>query len=212
MLGDISILDLGINNINSVRRAFRQISNNVEINTKSEDSALGETRLIILPGLGSFAAGMQQLRLRKLDRYLLKAAAIEIPIVGICLGMQLLGQTSEESPGVQGLGLIQGDNKILPINSNERIPNTGWMGGIPENEGDLFPALGKGKDFYFVHSYHFIPKDSTETIFRSNYGEVEITTGVKRGNVMGFQFHPEKSSTIGQELIQDISNWGLHED
>jgi len=212
MAGQISILDLGINNINSVSRAFRQISNKLEINTKSEDSTLGGTRLIILPGLGSFAAGMQQLRLRKLDRYLLKAAANEIPIVGICLGMQLLGETSEESPGVQGLGLIQGNNKILPINSNERIPNTGWMGGTPENEGNLFPALGKGKDFYFVHSYHFTPENSAETIFRSKYGEVEITTGVKRGKVMGFQFHPEKSSTIGHELIQDISNWGLRED
>jgi len=210
--GEISILDLGINNINSVRRAFQQNNKETEVNIKLVDIDLGNTRLIVLPGLGSFASGMEQLRRRKLDRYLLKAAKNEIPIVGICLGMQLLGHTSDESPGIEGLGLIQGDNKVLPINSNERIPNIGWMGGEPQNDGYLFPSLGEGKDFYFVHSYHFTPTNPQDSIFRSMYGEIEITTGIKHANVLGFQFHPEKSSTIGNKLIQDISNWSMNED
>lgn len=210
--GDISILDLGINNINSVRRAFQQNNNDMEVSIKYKDTDLGDTSLIVLPGLGSFASGMEQLRQRELDKYLFKAAEKDIAIVGICLGMQLLGHTSQESPGVQGLGLIEGENRVLPTVPGERIPNIGWMGGVPKNEGNLFPSLAQGKDFYFVHSYHFIPALSTDSIFRSMYGEMEITTGIKHGRVLGFQFHPEKSSTIGSNLIRDISRWGLDED
>ena len=209
--GDISILDLGINNINSVRRAFQQNNKETEVFVNSTDTELGNTRLIVLPGLGSFAAGMEQLRARKLDQYLFRAAKNEVAIVGICLGMQLLGCTSEESPGVQGLGLVDGENKILPITIGERIPNVGWLGGVQRNEGELFPSLGEGKDFYFVHSYHFTPKISTDSIFISMYGNSEITTGIKHGKVLGFQFHPEKSSNIGNDLIKDISNWSVHE-
>ena len=208
----VSILDLGINNINSVRRAFQQNTHNAHIRIESENTSLGNTRLIVLPGLGSFSSGMEQIRKRNLDHYLFKAAKSNIAIVGICLGMQLLGEGSEESPGVEGLGLVKGKNEKLPIISDERIPNTGWMGGIPENEGFLFPALGKGKDFYFVHSYHFVLENPTESIFKSSYGDVEITTGIKHKSVSGFQFHPEKSSNIGNELIQEIIGWGLYED
>lgn len=208
----VSILDLGINNINSVRRAFQRNTEEVEIRIESENTSLGKTRLVVLPGLGSFAAGMEQLRKRKLDEYLFKAAKSDLAIVGICLGMQLLGELSEESPGVTGLGLVEGKIEILPVISTERIPNTGWMGGLPQNEGYLFPALGKGKDFYFVHSYHFVLDNPTESIFKSLYGDTEITTGIKHKSVTGFQFHPEKSSNIGNELIQDIIKWGLYED
>ncbi len=208
----VSILDLGINNINSVRRAFQRNLSSTEVKVESGDSELGNTRLVVLPGLGSFAAGIDQLRQRNLDQYLFKAARNGIAIVGICLGMQLLGEESEESPGVEGLGLIKGKNKYLPKDSTERIPNTGWMGGVPVNEGAHFPALGKGKDFYFVHSYHFVPDTPQESIFRSMYGKFEITTGIKHESVMGFQFHPEKSSKIGNELIREIIAWALYED
>ena len=115
--GDITILDLGINNINSVKRAFQRNNQGTEIYIKDSDSDLGKTRLVVLPGLGSFASGMEQLQRRKLDKYLSRAKENEIAVVGICLGMQLLGLASDESPGAQGLGLIQGENKILPINS-----------------------------------------------------------------------------------------------
>lgn len=207
----VSILDLGINNINSVRRAFQQNTKSAEIRIESEDSDLGNTQLVVLPGLGSFAVGMEQLRQRNLDRYLLRAADSKIAIVGICLGMQLLGEASEESPGVEGLGLVKGRNEILPVSSEERIPNTGWMGGVPENEGTLFPSLGKEKDFYFVHSYHFVLDNAKDSIFKSKYGDVEITTGIKHESVLGFQFHPEKSSNIGNELIREIIEWSLNE-
>lgn len=207
----ITILDLGINNIYSVMRAFQRNIQDADINIKKNGSDLDGSRLIVLPGLGSFASGMEQLQKRGLDEYLFRAVASQINIVGICLGMQLLGNTSEESPGVRGLGLINGDNKLLPINLCERIPNVGWMGGRFLNDGNLFPSLGKEKDFYFVHSYHFIPKQDYECIFKSMYGEIEITTGIKCGKVLGFQFHPEKSSIIGNELIKDILKWAMSE-
>jgi glutamine amidotransferase len=210
-LGKITILDLGINNINSVRRAFQQSNQSAEIKVLGKDDYSDKSNLIVLPGLGHFASGMEQLRIRRLDHYLLRAMESRICIVGICLGMQLLGHASEESPGIHGLGLIDGESRILPVKSEERIPNVGWMGGTPYNEGKNFPSLGKGKDFYFVHSYHFIPKFDQDCIFKSNYGDLEITTGIKHANVLGFQFHPEKSSFIGNELIVDISKWAMSE-
>ncbi len=209
--GNITILDLGINNINSVKRAFQRNNQEVEIYIRDSDSDLGNTRLVVLPGLGSFASGMEQLQRRKLDKYILRAKENEIAVVGICLGMQLLGLVSDESPGVQGLGLIQGENKVLPINSKERIPNVGWMGGKPQDKAISFPSLAQGKDFYFVHSYHFVPKFDSDIIFKSMYGEIEITTGIMHEKVLGFQFHPEKSSAIGNKLIKEISNWGMSE-
>jgi glutamine amidotransferase len=203
----IVILDLGINNIKSVIRAFQNINQEFEVITKDTESDLSSCRLIVLPGLGSFESGMEQLKQRRFDKYLLRAAESNICILGICLGMQLLGDTSEESPGVRGLSLIGGHNSLLPKRPGERVPNIGWMGGRSENDGNLFPSLGKGKDFYFVHSYHFVPKSSQDCIFKSKYGDIEIASGVKRKKVLGFQFHPEKSSFIGSELIKDISNW-----
>jgi glutamine amidotransferase len=207
----IVILDLGINNINSVRRAFQDNNQESEITIRDNGLDPDTCSLVVLPGLGSFESGMEQLKHRGLDEYLLRAAESEVSILGICLGMQLLGDTSEESPGVHGLGLIPGHNLLLPIIPGERIPNIGWMGGKPDNEGNLFPSLSKGKDFYFVHSYHFSPKSGQDCIFKSVYGGIEITAGIKRGKVLGFQFHPEKSSNIGFELVNDISNWALNE-
>jgi glutamine amidotransferase len=209
--GDITILDLGINNISSVKRAFQQSNQGTQINIQISDSEFGNTRLVVLPGLGSFASGMAQLQRRKLDKYLLRARENKIAIVGVCLGMQLLGLRSEESPNVEGLGLIRGENKILPINSNERIPNVGWMGVKPQNGGSTFSSLAEGKDFYFVHSYYFIPTSDKDCILKSMYGDINITTGIMNGRVLGFQFHPEKSSAIGAQLIKEISNWGLNE-
>ena len=208
---NIVILDLGINNINSVVRAFRSGNQESEVIVKQTGTDADDCSLIVLPGLGSFESGMEQLKRRGLDRYLKASAESQICILGICLGMQLLGDTSEESPGVHGLSLIEGHSSLLPIRPGERVPNIGWIGGRSENEGVLFPSLGKGKDFYFVHSYHFIPMLSKDCIFKSTYGDIQIVSGIKRKKVLGFQFHPEKSSSIGAELITDISSWVKNE-
>lgn len=207
----VTILDLGINNINSVKRTFQRQTEVSQVEIIKSYSDYSSTHLVVLPGLGSFFAGMQSLKDRNLDEYLRKTAELGVPIVGVCLGMQLLGFESEESPGIKGLGLIEGKNELLPINSSERIPNIGWMGGTPANDGNLFPALASEKDFYFVHSYHFIPENTDNSIFKSNYGNIEITTAIKKENILGFQFHPEKSSQIGNQLIGDTIRWAINE-
>jgi len=207
----VTILDLGINNIHSVKRAFTNSRHTLEVSIRQENGLLENTGLIVLPGLGSFGTGIEAIRSRKLDRYLNQANRLEVPILGICLGMQLLGEKSEESPNVEGLGLIPGEIKLLPSEPQERIPNVGWMGGTSINDGEKFPSLSQGKDFYFVHSFYFAPKNSSHSIFVSRYGTAEITTGILDGTILGFQFHPEKSSKIGATLIRDILNWGFHE-
>jgi glutamine amidotransferase len=207
----ITILDLGINNINSVKLALQRVAVKTQINIQNSDSKIGNTGLVVLPGLGSFGAGMKQLRSRNLDRYLCKVVEEKIPLVGICLGMQLLGESSEESPNIDGLGFLEGKCVRLPNVFGERVPNVGWMGGESKSEGYLFPSLTAGKDFYFVHSYHFVPNSEKEIIFVSEYGNKQIVTGVKKSEIIGFQFHPEKSSQIGISLIKEIIDWGLSE-
>jgi glutamine amidotransferase len=208
----VSILNLGINNIRSVRYALEKNCPNIEINVLDQNEAIGNTGIVVLPGLGAFGEGMNQIKSRGLDNYVFRAVESGAAIVGICLGLQLLGDSSEESPGVAGLGLINGVTKRLPSMQGEKVPNVGWNGGTVKNEGRRFPSLGSGNDFYFVHSYHFVPAQEEAKIFISNYGNLQITTGVKKSRIIAFQFHPEKSSKVGSRLISEIFEWGLSED
>ena len=208
----VSVLNLGINNIKSIRYALERKYPNIEINILDQNQAIGNTGIVILPGLGAFGEGMNQRKSRGLDDYLFRAVESGVAIVGICLGLPLLGDSSEESPGVGGLGLISGVTKRLPSIQGEKVPNVGWNSGTVKNEGHGFPSLGSGKDFYFVHSYYFVPAQEEVKIFVSNYGNLQITTGVKKSRIIAFQFHPEKSSEVGSRLISEILEWGLSED
>ena len=207
----IEILDLGINNLKSVVNAFQEkltVSDSLSIVANSSESL--DPDLLVLPGLGSFEAGMQEVEKRNFEKLIRQSLEDGARLVGICLGMQLLGTYSEESKGVKGLNVIPGTSKKLVKQLKENIPNIGWASTMPKLD-NYFSALSKDKDFYFVHSYAFEPENSDNILCTTEYGESKFVSGVISQSACGFQFHPEKSAKIGAELVSEIIAWGKNE-
>jgi glutamine amidotransferase len=203
---------LGLNNLNSVKKAFTENSTqNDSIEVISEYIHLTSPALLILPGLGKFAAAMTEIRERRFDILINENRVLNGYMVGICLGMQLLMSGSEESPGVKGLSLIAGTVRRLNPNSQERIPNIGWNSTVVKDAANLFPSLGDEKDFYFVHSYIVEAYDQKNVLATSPYGTSFFTSAIIENRIIGFQFHPEKSSIAGAALIREILQWAKHE-
>ena len=209
----VGIIDLGINNLTSVQRAFSvPLKSTDSLIVIEDDSNVEQPDLIILPGLGSFGAGMTALRERKLIEKIKKWNHEGTKVLGICLGMQLLGTFSEESKGVVGLDLIGSKIERLPGNQSERIPHTGWAETDPVLNSQPFPSLQSEGDFYFVHSYHLIPVNNEEVLVRTPFGSTSFVSGVLSKNILGVQFHPEKSGGKGKSLISEIVQWARSED
>lgn len=202
----IEILDLKINNLSSV---FKSIARSIskEDSCISIDKALNSEKpdLIFLPGLGHFSSGMNSLRKTSLDKLLFDEAAKGTRIVGICLGMQLMCLQSEEAPRIEGLGLVNGTVSRLP--SGEAIPHTGWAGLTTGPATNNFPSLESGRDFYFVHSYAVELVNQNQVLTYTNFSTTNFVSSYKVDNFLGFQFHPEKSGNVGQELITEIIEW-----
>jgi glutamine amidotransferase len=207
---NIEIIDLKINNINSVLKAVKHISNQ-EVDLIETPNHNMRKSLIILPGLGKFKAGMDALTKNQLNVYINEKIQNGSFIVGICLGMQLLGDASEESPGTIGLSLINGVCKKLKATEGEHVPNIGWAQVNPKNNFDPFQALSRERDFYFVHSYHFVPESKEQIIGETNFGTSNFVSAINTKRVVGFQFHPEKSASIGYKLIEEIVVWASNE-
>ena len=209
----VGVIDLGINNLTSVQRAFSvplKPTDSLEI--IESDTSLERPDLVILPGLGAFGAGMSALRERKLEEKIKSWNSEGVKVVGICLGMQLLGTHSDESKGVEGLNLISSRIERLPNDQNERIPHTGWAETDLALDSQPFPALQSQGDFYFVHSYHLIPVNNEEVLARTPFGSTSFVSGVLSSNILGVQFHPEKSGGKGKSLIAEIAQWARLED
>lgn len=204
----VGIIDLGINNLTSVQRAFSvPIDSSDSIGVIDPACNLKQPDLIILPGLGSFAAGMSELKRRNLVPLIKTWLNDGSKLVGICLGMQLLGTCSEESLGVEGLNVIPSRIVRLPNNQGERIPHTGWAETNAVFEPQPFSALSTVGDFYFVHSYHMIPSDENHVLSKTPFGKDQFVSSVLSQNILGVQFHPEKSGIIGKKLISEIIDW-----
>jgi glutamine amidotransferase len=201
----VGILDLGINNLTSVQKGF---SAALRLNDKIVVIDQGESEerpdLLILPGLGKFAAGMMALHERNLVEKIRNWSMQETKVVGICLGMQLLGVHSDESPGVEGLSLIDSVVRRLPIEVGERIPHIGWAEVIKSSHDEHFPSLKSQGDFYFVHSFHLLPINETEILTTTPFGKDFFVSSVLSGNILGVQFHPEKSGMNGIKLIKNF--------
>lgn len=205
----IEIVDLKINNIASVVKALKSCTESkLEVIDKPSDY---DKSILILPGLGNFKSGMAALAQHGLDDYISEKVNRGSVIVGICLGMQLLGEESEESPGVIGLSLIQGKSIKLVRSLDERVPNIGWAGVNQKRDFEKFSSLSHEKDFYFVHSYHFVPRNLDSVIGETKYGSTSFVSVVRRENILGIQFHPEKSAQIGISLISEIIKWSINE-
>ena len=192
----IVVVDYGMGNLRNVRRALEELGR--EVLTTSSPADLGKAQRIILPGVGAFGEAVLRIDALGLRRPLLDSVAKGTPLLGICLGMQLLFDGSEESPGVAGLGLIPGE--VVKFTSGQKVPHIGWNDVVPTRRSLLFPEEKPGV-FYFVHSFYVA--DSIATLGRTSYG-VEFTSAVGQDGVFGVQFHPEKSQTDGMRLLRNF--------
>jgi glutamine amidotransferase len=199
----ITIIDTGICNIGSVLSALDRVGATYKVT--SEPSCVAQAESLILPGVGAFADGMNALRRHGLVTPIIEHATQGKPILGICLGMQLLAESSEEFGEHQGLGLIPGKVRKLPSAVGMRIPNIGWCDVHIAKPCQLFDGFGNGSAFYFVHSYAMECEDPADSIGLIDFGGLLVTVACQRGAVFGAQFHPEKSQDVGLSFLANFS-------
>ena len=199
----VAVIDYGLGNLGSVRRAVAELGAEPVLADKPEQLASADR--VILPGVGSFADGMALLRERGWVGALRKTGK---PVLGICLGMQLLASRGTEGGDSEGLDLIPGEVVGLDTLGCElRIPHVGWNSVAVDDPGRILRGITSGTDFYFVHSYVFRPREPADVVATTSYG-VPVTAVVGRGNVMGTQFHPEKSSKAGFRVLRNFLDAG----
>lgn len=200
----IAIVDYGVGNLYSVEKAFAKFSDDV-ILTQSAD-VIDKADKVVLPGVGAFGDCMKNFKASGLMDAVMHAVENNKPVMGICVGLQIMFEGSEESPDVKGLGIFKG--MVRKINApGLKIPHMGWNSlTINENthvDINLFKNIRKSPYVYFVHSYHAMPEDKSIILATSVYGE-EITAAVGKNNVIATQFHPEKSGDIGLSIIKNF--------
>lgn len=197
----VAIIDYDAGNIKSVEKALHYLGEEAVI-TRDRDTILGADR-VILPGVGAFGDAMEKLRTYELDKVIQEVVAKNTPFLGICLGLQLLFESSEESEGVEGLGILKGKVVRLPEENNLKIPHIGWNSLKYPNPGRLFTGIAEDSYVYFVHSYYLQAKDSSIVTATTEYGTL-IHASVEQGNVFACQFHPEKSSEVGMQILKNF--------
>lgn len=201
----IAIIDYDAGNIKSVEKAFQSLGQEV-ILTRDRDKILGADK-VVLPGVGAFGDAMEKLRGYGLVEVIREVVGREIPFLGICLGLQLMFERSEESPGVQGLGLLKGRILHIPEESGLKIPHIGWNSLRFPVKGRLFEGIEEDSYVYFVHSYYLESDDARIVTATTEYGTL-IHASVEKGNIFGCQFHPEKSSDIGLKILENFVGIG----
>ena len=197
----ISIIDYDAGNIRSVEKALKYLGKDAVI-TKDRDVILSSDH-VILPGVGSFGDAMNKLRSYKLDNTIYDVVEKRIPFLGICLGLQLLYESSEESSGVSGLGILKGKILRIPEAEGLKIPHMGWNSLDIKESATLFKNIKENPYVYFVHSYYLRADDENEVMATTNYS-VNIHASVERGNVFACQFHPEKSGSFGLGILDNF--------
>lgn len=197
----IAIIDYDAGNIKSVEKAFHYLGQNAVI-TRDADSILRADG-VVLPGVGSFGDAMGKLRSYGMVEVIRDCVARHIPFLGICLGLQLLFESSEESPGVEGLGILEGKILRIPAQPGLKIPHIGWNNLNFPNQGRLFQGIQENPYVYFVHSYYLQASDPTIVTADTDYGTC-IHASVEKDNVFACQFHPEKSSDVGMQILRNF--------
>lgn len=197
----IAIIDYDAGNIKSVEKALVLLGQEVVI-TRDEKTILAADK-VILPGVGAFGDAMENLRNFGLDQVIYKAVEQNIPFLGICLGLQLMFERSDETPGVQGLGILKGEILRIPDAEGLKIPHMGWNSIRLEHNGRLFQGIEDDAYVYFVHSY-YLKADEPQIVKASTEYSTHIHASVEQGNVFACQFHPEKSSHVGLKILKNF--------
>ena len=199
----ISIIDYDAGNIKSVEKALIYLGQDAKI-TRDYDEILSSDH-VILPGVGSFGDAMGKLKKYGMDKAIYDVAEKKIPFMGICLGLHLLYESSEESPGVAGLGILKGDILKIPPKEGLKIPHMGWNSLDIKPEARLFAGIHGNPYVYFVHSYYLRAENLSEVSATTEY-YTHIHASVEQGNIFACQFHPEKSSTVGLKILENFVN------
>jgi imidazole glycerol-phosphate synthase subunit HisH len=202
----ITIVDYKAGNLTSVKLAFEYINADVEITDKPE-KVLAASK-VVFPGVGAAQAAMADLKELGLFDAVKKVVADGIPFLGICIGMQLLFDFSEENNGTDCIGIIPGKvKKFQPSNQLDKIPQMGWNAVKQVKPHKLFDGIEDQSEFYFVHSYYPSPDDSSYTFGQTDYADVTFTSAAGRDNFFATQFHPERSGRIGLKLLENFCRW-----
>jgi len=197
----IAIIDYDAGNIKSVEKALLSLGEEAVI-TRDAETILGADG-VILPGVGAFGDAMQKLHAYGLVDVIRECVNRQIPFLGICLGLQLMFESSEESPGVEGLHLLDGKIKRIPAAEGLKIPHIGWNDLTFPNMGRLYENIKENSYVYFVHSYYLEAEDEEIVMATTEYGTL-IHASVEKGNVFACQFHPEKSSDVGLQILRNF--------
>ena len=195
----IAVLDYGMGNLRSVEKALERVGASPAVT--SDEAEIAAADGLILPGVGAFPRAMEKIRELELDRMLNEAVAREKPVLGICLGLQLLFESSVEQGGAEGLGLLEGDVVEVPA-GGRKVPHIGWAEVTWERPDRLTDGLRPGEPFYFVHS--FVVRPSTDELIGSaTYGR-SFACAAGKDRIWGVQFHPEKSSSAGLRMLTNF--------
>ncbi len=187
MKKNISLIDFGAGNLHSVYKALKFIGADAEI-TK-DINVIEKSDAVIFPGVGAFGAVMSAIKKNNLQDVIIKSTKSSKPFLGICVGMQVLFEDSEENPEEKGLGIFKG--KVIKFKKAKTVPHIGW------NDTN-------GKKYYFVHSYYVVPEDQSIVAGQTDYDGENFTSVIKKDNLMAVQFHPEKSGDAGLRLLEDF--------
>lgn len=197
----VAIIDYGAGNLQSVKKALDYLGYE-NVVTQDKD-VIASASHIILPGVGSFGDAMASIREKGLEDVIINAASGKKPFLGICLGLQLLFEESDESPNVKGLGIFKGKIKTIPKDKGLKVPHMGWNSVSLKQSDGIFKNVKDNSYFYFVHSYYLTDAEPDIVAGTTQYG-VEIECAVQKGLVCATQFHPEKSSEAGLQLLESF--------
>ncbi len=197
----IAIIDYDAGNIKSVEKALQKLGQEVVI-TRDAETILSADK-VILPGVGAFGDAMANLKKYSLDEVIRQVVEKKTPFLGICLGLQLLFEKSDESVGVEGLGILEGEICKIPESDGLKIPHMGWNSLHLQNDGRLFQGLPEDSYVYFVHSFYLKARDESIVKATTEYSTC-IHASVEKDNVFACQFHPEKSSDVGLKILRNF--------
>ncbi len=201
----IAIIDYDAGNVKSVEKALQFLGEEAVLTRDPEEILNAEK--VILPGVGAFGVAMEKLHRYGLVEVIGKVVEKKTPFLGICLGLQLLFESSSENPGVKGLGILKGEIVRIPDGENLKIPHIGWNSLTYPREGRLYEDIPENAYVYFVHSYYLQARDKDLVVAECDYG-VKIQASVEKDNVYACQFHPEKSSDVGLTILKNFVKIG----